>query len=69
MERVSEHLKVFLSYRSADRAVAEEFAGRLRQDDPAPPGTVRAALSHAPSVRECRSPHQQGCARGSGALS
>ncbi|MGH3567853.1 MAG: TIR domain-containing protein, partial [Pseudonocardia sp.] len=32
MGRVSEHLKVFLSYRSADRAVVEEFAGRLRRD-------------------------------------
>ncbi len=32
MEQAPEHLKVFLSYRSTDRAVVEEFAGRLRRD-------------------------------------
>lgn len=32
MERTGWHGKVFLSYRSADRAAVEEFAGRLRRD-------------------------------------
>ncbi|MGH3831390.1 MAG: toll/interleukin-1 receptor domain-containing protein [Pseudonocardiaceae bacterium] len=32
MERVTRHTKVFLSYRSTDRAVIEEFAARLRRD-------------------------------------
>ncbi len=32
MERTTRHRKVFLSYRSTDRAVVEEFAERLRRD-------------------------------------
>lgn len=32
MERGTQTRKVFLSYRSADRAVVEEFAGWLRRD-------------------------------------